>query len=42
MIEFIILVTAGVAIDAALMLVDCKIYHKQKEVNFDRQYWWDN
>ena len=42
MIEFIILIVAGVAIDAGLMMVDAKIYHHQKEVNFDRQYWWDN
>lgn len=42
MIEFIIIAMAGVAIDAGLMLVDAKIYQHQKEVNFDRQYWWDN
>lgn len=42
MIEFIIIMICGIAFDAALMMVDAKIYHHQKDVNFDRQYWWDN
>ena len=42
MIEIIIMVIAGIAFDAALMVVDAKLYHKQKESQFDRQYWWDN
>ena len=42
MIEFIILLMGGIALDAALMLVDAKLYQHQKESQFDRQYWWDN
>ena len=42
MIEFIIIMIVGIALDVALMVVDAKLYQKQKEVNFDRQYWWDN
>lgn len=42
MIEIIIMVIAGIIIDVGLMMADCKLYHQQKESQFDRQYWWDN